>query len=89
MEKIAFKKIELEKSKNVANSERADYVGKFTDRLNETRTGKFKPLRYAFIGMKLSHLSLQDLHYLWNRCEEAKNFSAYFWWSLKPQDPTW
>jgi hypothetical protein len=67
-----------------ANSERAHLIGKFTDTLNSKRDGKrYRKLTYAAVAVKLSHLSLQDLYYFWRYCEDAKNFSSCFWWSLK------
>lgn len=67
-----------------ANSERNYYVGKFTNELNKTR-GKYPKLGYSRIGKVLSHLSLQDLSFFWKKCDESKNFSATFWYLLKPQ----
>lgn len=70
-----------------ANSERGFYVGKFTDRLNQTR-GNYPKLGYPRIGKALSHLTLQDLYYFWKRCEESDNFGRCFWGMLKvPKDP--
>lgn len=71
-------------SKTGPNSERAELIGKFTDRLNESRKGsQFKPLTYPAIAFKLSHLSVSDLYFLWSTCDKADNFSKIFWWSIK------
>jgi hypothetical protein len=72
------------------NSERAELVGWFTDRLNEARRGtKFKPLAYRSVGVKLAHLRrVSDLYYLRTVCLDAERrgipFSAAFWSALKP-----
>jgi len=67
-----------------ATSERAEWIGKFTDRLNADR-GQYKPLTYKRVGVMLAHLSNQDLHAFWKQCEEARSFGAWFHYSLKPQ----
>ena len=73
-------------SRKGANSERASLIGFFTDTLNLTRDGKkYKKLSYSRIGALLSHLSVRDLYYLKRYCEEAKNFSSCFWWSINPK----
>lgn len=73
------------KAQKGARSERAEIIGKFTDTLNLERKGtKYPPLTYQRIAVKLSHLSLQDLYYLWSTCVDAKNFSQFFWYTLKP-----
>lgn len=65
-----------------ANSERNYYVGKFTNELNKTR-GAYPKLSYSRIAKALSHLSVQDLHYFWRRCEESNKFGQCFWGMLK------
>ena len=67
-----------------ANSERNEYVGKFTDKLNQYRnTDKYSPLKYPRVAKMIAHLSIQDLHYLWKKCEDSDNFSQCFWGLLK------
>lgn len=72
--------------KKTANSERAELIGYFTDMVNSYRKGtKYKPLSYKAIAVKLSHLTVGDLYYLKSSGRDAKNWSAYFWWSIKPE----
>ena len=76
----------LEKKK--AQSRRAELIGFFTDKINEKRDGvNYKKLTHAFMGVRLSHLSLQDLHFLKSICVDAENrggeFSKKFWYSIK------
>lgn len=64
-------------------TERGELIQYFHDRVNETRDGKkYKKLKMGFFAAKLSHLSLTDLYYFKRVCEDAKDFSKYFWWSL-------
>ena len=78
--------IDLER-KPTKTSERSEMIGKFADQINLQRKGKYRPLGYAYIGMRLSHLSLRDLHYLWSVCSDADrrgdSFSKVFFGSLK------
>lgn len=74
-------------SKESTNSERASLIGTITDRLNAERDGKkYKKLSYAAIGFKLAHIPTKDLYYLIKICEDAKNFSSHFWWSINPKN---
>jgi len=70
-----------------ASSERAELIGKFTDRLNLDRDGvKFKKLSYAAVAVKLAHIKSNfDLYAFMRACEQANSFSKYFWWALKPK----
>ena len=67
------------------NSERAEWIGKFTDRINKERIDTpFKPLAPKVIAIKLAGLSNQDLHAFYKICEESNNFSQCFFGLLKP-----
>lgn len=69
-------------------SERSLMVERFLNRLNADRKGtKYKPLVASGLAFKLSHVHTRDLYHLWSECSRAKNFGAYFWWSLKPKPP--
>lgn len=72
--------------KQGARSERAEFVGKFTDRLNQDRGG-YKKLTYARIGKVLAHIPTQDLYAFWKKCDEAKIFGKVFWGALKVKCP--
>ena len=76
----------LEKKK--AQSRRAELIGFFTDKINEKRDGvKYKKLTHAFMGVRLSHLSLQDLHFLKSVCSDSEKrndgFGKTFWYSIQ------
>jgi hypothetical protein len=84
--RIGDTKLQPRKLKTAASSERAELVGKFTDRLNLDRDGvKYKKLTHARVGFLLSHIKSDfDLYAFLRACDEARSFSAYFWWALKP-----
>jgi hypothetical protein len=75
-----------------SNSECAELVGWFADKLNDYRKGtKWKPLTYRAVAVKLADAcpKLQDLYYLKSLCLDAEKrgapFSAVFWSELKPR----
>lgn len=67
-----------EKSK--ITNERQLVIKDLLEGVNKTSRKPFKP---SFIAFKTSHLSLPDLKYLLRECEKARNFGAYFFYSLK------
>jgi hypothetical protein len=71
-----------------ASSQRAELIGKITDRLNKERDGvKFKKLTYAGVSAKLSHIKGDsNLYAFYRQCEEAKSFYRFFFWSLNPKN---
>lgn len=48
--------------------------------------GYHSPLQARFVAFKMSHLTIQDMHYLWSVCKKAKNFSRSWWYELKPRE---
>ena len=81
--KTLFENYEVKKTDITANSEWAEWVGKFTDRLNEDR-GKYKPLTPRRVAMLLApHKG--DIHYLWSLCDNSKCFGKKFWYYAKAQ----
>jgi hypothetical protein len=42
-----------------------------------------KPLTPASVAVKVSHLD--ELRHFFLACEQARSFSRFFWWALKPQ----
>lgn len=71
-----------------AASERGELIQFFTDKVNADRDGtRYKKLPIAAIAVKLSHLSLHDLHYLRSICLDAERrgtaFGKLFWGSIK------
>ena len=70
------------------NSERSELVGFFADEINKERKGtKYPKVTYRYIGVKLAHLSVFDLHYLKSTLEDYRargnSFSRGFFGSLK------
>lgn len=69
---------------------RQGIIKKFVDRLNKEREGtKYKPLEASFIASKMYDAQLNTnraLLWFYGYCDEAKNFSSCWWWSLKPQE---
>ena len=84
------KLIHVPKPTTKATSERAELIGYFADSVNKERKGtKYKPVSYAFIATKLSHLSKFDLYHLKRTLEDyqqrGNSFSKGFFGSLKPK----
>ena len=70
-------------------SERADLVGQFTDKLNNERKGtKYKQLRPSFVAIKLSHIPTQDLYYFLKVCSQSGSFGRAFFGLLKTSGAT-
>ena len=85
----ALQNYELPVQETKAKSEWAEWVGKFTDKLNEERKGtKYEPLKYGYVADRISIYKkgedLSEVRYFWRRCSEAKSFSATFWYFTKP-----
>lgn len=62
-------------------------VGKFTDKLDAVRKENgFKKLGAKFYSVKMAQSGLKtvrDLYWFYAYCNDAKNFSKCWWWSLK------
>lgn len=75
----------IERRENIT-SERAEILEKFVDKLNTfRRQDGFKPLPVKSYAVMLGHLDTRDLRDFYKDCENAKHFSKYFWWALKPK----
>lgn len=75
---------------NKSNSARAFLISQFLEEINKDRDGvKYKKLTPQAIGVKLSHLKLEDLRWFWDACwqedktRKKKFNSKYYWWKLK------
>jgi len=67
-------------------SERGDLLTTFTERLNHEREGTiYKPLSLSYIANLLSVYKTGDLYVLLKRCDNAKSFTATFWYFTKPK----
>lgn len=63
---------------------RLKMLDEFHRRINVERKAEgMKELPMAAIGVKTSHLSLEDMAYLLKRCSQSSNFSKCFFGSLK------
>lgn len=81
-------------------SERAELVSQFVEALNKPRQSfkpenkessvkGYKPLSAAFIASKMAMAGLkttEDIRNFLSDCKKAKNFSAYWWWSMNPKN---
>ena len=71
-------------------SERSELVRYFFEHASTAWTGK-KPLSPGYVGMKLAHLTVQDLYAFKSMCEDRARsgypWAKYFWGALKEQ--TW
>jgi hypothetical protein len=90
MKPIAPRLFSVKPAKGPA-SERGELLQFFLDNLNPARKADgYRPLTPAALGVRLSHLSLQNLYYLKSVCLDAerngKPFSAIFWWSITPKE---
>lgn len=69
-------------------SERAELVRYFYENAKVGWQGKGK-LSPGYVGMRLAHLTVQDLYAFKSMCEDRRrtgyNWSKYFWGSLKSQ----
>ncbi len=67
---------------------RQELIKKFVDRLNASRIGKYPPLKAGFVASRMYRAGLKDdmdLNWFYGYCDDAKNFSSCWWWSLKAQ----
>lgn len=83
-----LEKYKLPEKKSLKNrSERGDLLEKFVDRLNSDRVSAgFRKLGFATYIKKMSDAgikSLQQLYRFYGNCEDASNFSKYWWWYIK------
>ena len=82
LNKPKLKTEEIKESK--IRNERQLVLKDFLDKLNRDRERSgFKPYTPAYLGMKLAHLTLEDMYFFLSECRHAKNFSKYFHWALK------
>jgi hypothetical protein len=77
-------------------SERAELVGFFTEKLNASRVGTTQPLTPAYVNKRLKEYArsptyLQPIYALKRKCVDAElrgfPFSAIFWKELKSSGP--
>jgi len=71
-------------AKGLFKHPRLKMLDEFHRRINaERKTIDMKELPMSAIGVKTSHLSVEDLAFLLKRCSQSSNFSRCFFGSLK------
>jgi hypothetical protein len=70
-----------------AKSERAEFIGIFTERLNAERHGTvYPPLSYAGVAALVSQIATRDLHAFLQDCRRGPSFGKVFFGALQPGD---
>lgn len=77
------KTFEFTKSKR---TERGDLISNFTQKINETRTGKYKPFKISYIAVLLASFRVSELYALWKTCSEGDHFQRLFWYLVKKKN---
>lgn len=80
-------KIAEAKAKNF-NSERAELIQKFIDRIDEERVGTdYGPVQPKAVALKINQnprlKEMSDLYAFYQKCEKAKSFGACFFYFTK------
>lgn len=67
-------------------TERGEMMRYFCEKLNRSRIQEhLPPITMGRMGKILEKIPTKDLYYLKRVCDDAKNFSKTFWWSLDPK----
>lgn len=89
MKKLEFsiERYEIPKQESKITNERQEILKMFLDRLNIGRGegSKYPLLAPGRIAKKFKEAGLKtngELRQFYGSCNDSKNFSAYFWWSL-------
>jgi len=84
VKQIKFDLSRFKVEKNLRGSRRGEMIDKFLSRINPSReAGGYKPLTPAALNRMISHIPTDQLYPFYKDCERAKNFSKYFFWSIK------
>jgi hypothetical protein len=91
--KDLFNNIRIVQPTKSRRTERGDLIVAFTERLNAERGKAYKPLTIGYVSyllsIKDSHqrmvFPLSELYFFYKKCKEAKNFTACFWYHVKPK----
>lgn len=80
-------KIYKDQKEEIKISERSELVKRFIDKLNTNRVDNgFKKLPASFYAIKMADAGLKevsDLYWFYRYCEDGRDFSKTWWWSLK------
>ena len=60
-----------------------ELIGKFVDEINKTSFKKVTPVFVATKISKTGRRGEQDLYTFFKECERARDFSSFWWWSIK------
>lgn len=72
--------------KGLPRNEREEMLELFMAKLNAARIKDgFSKLSYGRLAKALQGVPTADLYAFYRQCEQAKSFSRYFWWALKPK----
>lgn len=85
---LAYRRRAIEnKTAKQPKSRRAELITLFIDRLNsDRRSSGRKNLSAGFYVMKMVQSGIKsqmDLEWFYGYCNDAKNFSSCWWWSLR------
>lgn len=79
----------IEKKNGKVLYPRQELMKRFVDRINADRLANgYKELSARYIVTKMYQCGLKDdfdLNWFFGYCNDAKNFSSCWWWSLKCQ----
>lgn len=79
MQKLTLPSLQTYTTPKGDSNQRRDLLRKFQARLNE---GEYK-ITGRGLAMKLAHVKTEFLYDFFKDCENANNFSKYFYYSLK------
>ena len=73
--------------KGKPRSEREELLELFLHRLNAARILENYPkLTHGRLAKALQGVPTGDLYPFYKQCDQARHFSRFFWWSLKPKE---
>lgn len=85
-EMMSFMDIKKETLKIKVLYPRQELIKKFVDRINADRAmNEYRPLTPKFIATKMYSAQVNTdflLNWFYGYCDDAKNFSKCWWWSL-------
>ena len=65
-------------------SQRGEMIDRFLEKLNPPRRASgYKELTPAGLNRLISHIPTEQLYPFFRDCERARNFSKYFFWSIR------
>lgn len=81
-----------QKAPGEPRSERDELISKFVEKINLGRIGtRWRPIKPGVVAIRLANSGLKaasDLHWFFQECERAPNFSATFFSRTDPKKAT-